>query len=316
MSAASQPVVSIIVVSYNTADMTAACLRSIAAQTQGLAHEVIVVDNASTDGTADWLAAQSEPRLTILRNAVNTGGAGGFSRGLLAMRDEIQPDWCLLMDDDARPEPGALAQFRALLIDPAADAYAADVRYPDGRICDMNRPLRNPFAGFSFRQGFRVPDSAHSPSAAAQPIDMASFVGLFLSRKALAAVPPPDARLFLYGDDLLYTLAGTQAGTRLLFAPAIRFEHDCTTLAAGEKIYRPLWKIYYHRRNAVFLYRQAAGVLAWPLLALRLARWWAETRAYAPEERADVRRLLRAAVWDGIRGRLEPVPDGVPSPGG
>lgn len=306
------PSLAALVVTRNRLDHLKTTLARLVAEQ---VDSILVVDNASSDETAAWLAAQTEPTLTVVRNDANTGGAGGFARGLIVMRDEIRPDWCVLMDDDARPDPGAIEAFRTACKAHEADAYAADVRYPDGRICDMNRPLRNPFAGRSLRGGFRLADAAHDPARAPQEVDMASFVGLFLSRRALGVVAPPDPRLFLYGDDLLYTLSATQSGLRLMFAPSIRFEHDCVTLAAGEKIYRPVWKIYYHRRNAVFLYRQAAGVLAWPLLALRLTRWWSETRAYTREERGEVRRLLRAAVWDGIRGRLEPVPEGVPSPG-
>lgn len=282
---------------------------------------VLVVDNGSSDGTAAWLAAEAGPRLVVERLDRNTGGAGGFAHGLAVVRDRLDPDWVVTMDDDARPAPGALAAFRA---GPPQDseAVAAAVRFPDGRICEMNRPMRNPFAGpvrllrALGRRGsgsFRVPDAAYAAGAAPREIDMASFVGLFLSRAALARHPGPDPRLFLYGDDLLYTLALTRAGVRLVFDPRLRFEHDCATLAGGTRIYSPVWKVYYTYRNGILLYRQVAGPIGWALLALRLPAWWAAGRHYGTERPAYLR-MLHAAVRDGSLGRLDGPPTGVPGP--
>lgn len=68
--------VSILIISYNTRDLTIACLQSVYAQTAGLAFEVIVVDNASTDGSPDAIAEQF-PQARLLRPPENLGFAGG-----------------------------------------------------------------------------------------------------------------------------------------------------------------------------------------------------------------------------------------------
>ena len=94
---------------------------------------LLVVDNASRPDTAAWLAAQSDPRLRVLTLPENRGGAGGFEAGMRHALAAMQPDWLLLMDDVARPEPGALAAFHAL--DRAGwDAVAGAVRHPDGSL--------------------------------------------------------------------------------------------------------------------------------------------------------------------------------------
>jgi GT2 family glycosyltransferase len=74
---------------------------------------IIVVDNASTDDTPAWLADQANARVHVVQLADNTGGAGGFEAGMAYARDHFDPDWMVLMDDDSRPQSGALARFRA-----------------------------------------------------------------------------------------------------------------------------------------------------------------------------------------------------------
>ena len=100
-----------IVVTHDRLDklkVTVARLLDSAPET--LAH-LVVVDNASRDGTRDWLDSLGDPRLTVLGLRENTGGAGGFAAGMAHVRDRIDPDWTVLMDDDARPRPGALSAF-------------------------------------------------------------------------------------------------------------------------------------------------------------------------------------------------------------
>lgn len=269
---------------------------------------VVVVDNASSDGTADWLAAQHDPRLIVERSTENRGGAGGFEAGLRLAAARLDPDWIVVMDDDARPEPGALEAFVAAE-HAGWEALAAAVRLPDGRICNMNRPVMNPFwhAGVFLRtalgggrEAFHLGDGAYAPDAGMRRVDGASFVGLFLSRAAIARAGYPDGRLFVYAEDGLYTLGLTRAGGRIGFAPAIGFEHDCSTFAGGG--FAPLWKAYYYHRNLLMLYRRAAGVWFWPALAVILPKWLAKARHQRGARRAYLRLLARAVV-DGLAGR-------------
>ncbi|MDZ4095727.1 MAG: glycosyltransferase [Paracoccaceae bacterium] len=277
---------------------------------------VIVVDNGSDDGSRNWLAVQTDLRLHVIEAAENGGGAAGFETGLQAAFDWFDPDWCVIMDDDARPMPGALARFRALDCTDCA-AVAAAVRYPQGGVCDMNRPWSNPFAHAGIflrsvlgggRMGFHLSDQAYQtgPDTAGVllAVDGASFVGLFLSRAAVQRVGYPDGRLFIYGDDVLYTLGLTRAGGRIVFAPAIRFEHDCSTLNAPGALFRPLWKTYYLHRNRWFVYRLAAGpVLFWPLIVLMMLKWLANARLLQGAERRLYLRLTRMAITDALCNR-------------
>lgn len=307
---ARRPVVAAVVVTYDRlAKLQPTVLRLLA---EPLDH-ILVFDNASTDGTADWLTSLRDPRLVLRRSPRNLGGAGGFSEALREIRDRIDPDWVVVMDDDGRPAAGAVAAFRTL--DKAgADALGAAVFHPDGRICEMNRPYRNPFwRGREFlrtatgqgRSGFHLRDADYAPDAPPTEVDMSSFVGLFLSRTALARAGLPDPRLFIYGDDQLYTLRMRRKGLRIFFAPSIRFEHDTEARqGASGLLLSPIWKVYYMYRNALIAYRVAAGPFFWPLVPLLAVKWRRKARDYGAD--ADrFRRILGIAMRDGLAGRLD-----------
>ncbi|WP_245513830.1 glycosyltransferase [Antarcticimicrobium luteum] len=294
-----------VVVTYNRLDKLRAVLARLLESPQAELQAVVVIDNASTDGTGAWLAAQPDPRLVVMTSAENLGGAGGFETGMRLASERFDPDWMVVMDDDARPAPGALAAFHAA-DKTGCDAVAAAVYFPDGRICEMNRPSRNPFwHGGAFlgtllrgRGGFHIaPDDYRGEG---RWVDVASFVGLFVSRAAIGLAGYPDGRLFVYGEDGIFTLALSKAGGRIRFAPAIAFEHDCSTLQGGQ--FRPLWKVYYYHRNLLFLYRMAAGRLFWPALLMVLPKWLLKL-CHHPGERITFLRLLGRAVADGLRGR-------------
>ena len=298
-----------VVVTYNRLDKLRATVERLLGE--ALDH-IIVVDNGSSDGSRAWLTRQTDPRLRLIYADENLGGAGGFEQGMRLAMAEYNPDWLILMDDDGRPAPGTIADFRAA---PHGDwdAYAAAVRYPSGEICEMNRPTVNPFwhlrAFFRtlFRggqEGFHIPDAAYAPGAGQRQIDVTSFVGFFVSRETVARVGFPDGRLFVYGDDVLYTLGISAAGLRIAFAPEYRFEHDCSTFLAEVRVYRPLWKVYYNFRNGILVYRQAAGIFFWPALCLEVPLWFLAARRYGADAGA-YRRLLARAVRDGLFHRLE-----------
>jgi len=299
-----------VVVSYNRLDKLQVTLARLLDSPAKELASLVVVDNASTDGTAEWLAAQTDPRLEILTSVQNLGGAGGFEWGMRYAMETQNPDWLVLMDDDGRPAPGGLAAFHALPLQDW-DALAAAVYFPSGEICEMNRPSRNPFwTGRQFfntlrkgRNGFHIPHSAYQGDIC--PIDVTSFVGFFISRQAVERAGYPDPRLFIYGDDSLYTLELGRGDGRIGFAPQIHFEHDFSTFtdADGGQRFRPLWKVYYHHRNLLLLYRQAAGLWFWPALLVVLPKWILKVRHH-PGVRCAYLRLTWRAIWDGLTRRL------------
>jgi N-acetylglucosaminyl-diphospho-decaprenol L-rhamnosyltransferase len=127
------PMLSIVILSWNTRDLTIACLQALAEDERTARHarEVIVIDNASGDDSADAIAAfEGLPSLRLVRNAENVGYAGGHNQGALLARGRFL---CTL-NSDTEVRPGALD----LLVDwleqhPDYGAAAPRLVYPDGR---------------------------------------------------------------------------------------------------------------------------------------------------------------------------------------
>ncbi|SIO15068.1 Glycosyltransferase, GT2 family [Sulfurivirga caldicuralii] len=290
---------------------------------QPFAH-LVVVDNASTDGSGAYLdaLAQTDRRVHVLHLPENTGGAGGFYAGVRYAHENLHYDYLLFQDDDAWPESNVVEQLCRRHDRP--DAVIAAVYYPNGQACPMNIPGYHPFKGarqtlrtlLRGAKGFHVTPSDYA-TAQPQPVDFASFVGLFVHRRVIEAVGYPDARWFLYGDDLEYTLRIRSKGFRLEFDPRIRYVHDCHTLQDGKKIYRPLWKAYFTYRNNLQVARQVAG--GWyPLVVLyRLVSWHVAMLRYPVRDWGRYLRYTWRALGDALLQRwptLEQIRDNIIRP--
>ena len=261
---------------------------------------LIIVDNGSDAVTRAWLRSLENDQTRIILSDRNLGGAGGFTLALKEAREVFDPDWYLLLDDDARPDPGAIATFR-MMDKTGWDALAAAAYYPDGTICEMNRPLVNRLPGPGFVPAHLTTGDYAAPHM--RPIAASSFVGLFLSRHAAHITGLPDQNLFLYMEDGLYTLALTRLGLRLGFAPKLRFTHDCQTLATRKAGFQPVWKTYYYHRNLLIFYHRAMGPLVWPVLTYLIPRWLLKARAQDGNALPYLRYLFRA-IRDGLRGHI------------
>lgn len=138
--------VAAVVVTYNRKAMLDKCLSGLLAQTSPL-DRIIVVDNASTDGTAEMFAASGaweNPIVEYCRLAENGGGNGGFYEGVKRAYEENY-DWVWLMDDDAVPQPDALREL--LNSSEAADILVSTQMDSRGRMYGAStaRPRRSPW---------------------------------------------------------------------------------------------------------------------------------------------------------------------------
>lgn len=126
----STPVLSVVVLSWNTKDLTLACLRALFAETPAHAREVIVVDNGSSDGSADAIAAQF-PQVRLLRNADNRLYAAANNQGVAVASGE----YVCTLNSDTEVRPGALDQLVDFLREHADyGAAAPKLLDPDGSV--------------------------------------------------------------------------------------------------------------------------------------------------------------------------------------
>jgi rhamnopyranosyl-N-acetylglucosaminyl-diphospho-decaprenol beta-1,3/1,4-galactofuranosyltransferase len=154
--------------------------------------EIFVVNNGSTDGTAEWLAAQSG--LTVISQA-NLGSSGGQFAGIKTAYHNGH-DWFWCMDDDTVPELDALEQLlnSAHLTETTTGFLASVVLWTDGTCHRMNAP------------DALVPDSSNDPRwQQGVPISSASFVSVLVRREAVRDCGLPLRELFLWYDDKEFT---------------------------------------------------------------------------------------------------------------
>ena len=253
---------------------------------------VVVVDNASTDGTAAAVAGEF-PGVDLVVLQVNTGGAGGFAAGMQRALEHHSADLLWVLDDDTVPEPGALEHLvRAWAQRPGQPPalVASRVVWTDGREHPMNTPRRSPLAGSRER--------AAAAAIGCAPVRSASFVSVLLDAAAVRRVGLPVADYFLWNDDFEFTtrLLREHAG---LLCPASLVEHR--TRKFGDSEADPGPRFYYEVRNKVWLFTRSGGLrpLERGLYGASTAVRWVRTFRASPD-----RRTLRQAAGRGLRDGL------------
>ena len=284
-AAGDQPRVIAVIPTYNRRDLLLEALAALSAQRREPA-DVIVVDNASDDGTAAAVRA-SFPAAHLAELDANYGGAGGFAYGMaLALARGADLIW--VMDDDTVPAPGALAALLQARNDypgrPPA-LVASSVQWTDGRAHPMNTPRPKPFAGKTERLA--------AATAGCIPIRSASFVSVLVEASEVRQRGLPQADFFLWNDDFEFTARLLRSGIGLL-CPASVVVHKTKTF--GSTDVDPGERFFYEVRNKIWTLR--TGSLALPERALyggaTLRRW---IRTYV---RSGDRRVLRSSLVRGV----------------
>ena len=189
-----------VVVTYNRKEMLTECLDAILAQTAKV-DKIVVVDNASTDGTGEYLTQKGyrdNPEVLYSRQEKNTGGAGGFFAGMKIAR-EAQPDWVWIMDDDVIPAKDCLEQ---LIV--ANNHIQGDVSFLASQIRGMNNEAMN-VPKIDRKQSTKYLDWYEYLDQGIVKIVKATFVSLLINIKAINKCGLPWAPFFIWGDDSEYT---------------------------------------------------------------------------------------------------------------
>jgi GT2 family glycosyltransferase len=200
------PTVCAVVLTYNRRELLNDCLGAIVSQTHSC-DRIVVVDNASTDGTADMLEENWSGRVDVHMLARNIGAAGGFNLGL-RLAYQSGADYAWVMDDDVIPDPDALARLLA-----AADVLAARKLVP-AFLISVARSAIGPLTN--------VPEIDRRQNALCYenwpdlldqklvPITRASLVSNLMPRATLERHGLPIAAMFIWGEDSEFSLRITQ----------------------------------------------------------------------------------------------------------
>jgi rhamnopyranosyl-N-acetylglucosaminyl-diphospho-decaprenol beta-1,3/1,4-galactofuranosyltransferase len=302
MSAASppgSPRVIAVVVTYNRRDLLLESLAAVLAQTRA-PDAVIVIDNASADGTAAAVRGRY-PSITLAELERNTGGAGGFAAGLaLALGDAADLVW--LMDDDTVPQPGALAALfdaRGRYPGPPPAVVASRVVWTDGRAHPMNTPRVKPFASKA--------ELAAAAAAGCVPVRSASFVSIMVDAGLCRERGLPQADYFLWNDDFEFTTRLLR-GTVGLLCPDSVVVHK--TAAFGSTDVDPGSRFFYEVRNKIWTLRARSPLSPAErvLYGGSTLRRWAITFAKSRDRRVLGSSLVRG-VAAGVRSSPRPAGD-------
>jgi GT2 family glycosyltransferase/glycosyltransferase involved in cell wall biosynthesis len=207
-----QPEVSIVIPVHDQWALTAGCLRSIATDYAAVGFEVIVVDDASTDGTADALARVVGVNVVTL--VENLGFLGAVNAGIAAARGR----YVVLLNNDTVCQPGWLdALVDTAESDERIGVVGAKLVYPDGRLQEAGGIIWNDASGHNYGRDRDPEDPAFN---FVRDVDYCSGACLLVRRELLATVGGLDPRFApAYYEDTDLCFAARKHGYRVVYQP-------------------------------------------------------------------------------------------------
>ncbi len=290
-----------VVVTYNRIELLKRTVRCL--QQNKPVSSIVVVNNGSTDSTAEWLKTQ--PELIVIHQA-NVGGSGGFYAG---MRYAYQAgaDWIWCMDDDVFPHADCLEQ---LLL----HAGREDIGILAPRRLQEGKLFTHEFQGYNLINPFvSMYTGKLSKQTVTEPVEIqgAAFEGPFIRREVVEKIGYPNKDLFIFCDDTDYCLRTVKAGYKILYVPAALMDKEkfFSDDSWSERNKKKKWKRFYQIRNSAYLNHHYGG--NWAVRYLRgfngVAGYILTALATCPFTDAyqwsDIPKLWKA-YRDGVNERL------------
>lgn len=288
------PRIAAVVVTYNRLGL----LRGLVERLEQVPEltEILVVDNASTDGTGEWLATRDD-RVLSRTLSDNGGGARGFHDGL-AWAVEREADLVWLMDDDGLPDPGCLAR---LLEETDLDFWGPLV-VDEADLDRLVFPIRLPG---STRVVHELADVRRAAPTGRIDGIVIPFNGVLVTRELVERIGLPRAEYFIWGDDHEYRLRAEAAGARIATVVDAQVRHPSvgslgTPMMFGRTTYNHSpsdLKHYCMARNNLLNLREYKG---WPHALAFVAKtvWFYTFTRPSPGRLA----MSLRAMYDGLRG--------------
>lgn len=210
--------VSAIVISYNGARFIADCLATLKADLAGHRHEIIIVDNHSTDGAIEYIA-QHHPDVILIRNDINLGFARAVNQGIEAAHHE----YLWILNQDIRIHPGCLAALLACaakldrpgVIGPRYVGFDGRPQYACRRFPRYHHLLFE-LTGLAYLfprsrllNGWKMGDFDHAIST---PVDQPMGAAMLVPRSAIADVGPMDESFGIFFNDVDFCRRLQEAG--------------------------------------------------------------------------------------------------------
>ena len=291
--------VSVVLVTYESAEDLAACLATLPAAAGPHELEVVVVDNASRDGSAEIARGLG---VKVLENPTNLGLSRAVDLGAAAT---VAP-WLLLLNPDTRLAPGSLARLlETAAADPAVGCVGPHLRNSDGSEYPTGRRFPSILVGAAHAAlGTVWPDNpatrhyhlAELDRSRPVQVDWVSGACMLLRREAYEAAGRFDAGYFMYFEEMDFCLRLARAGWRVVYDPGAEVTH----ILGGSTRSAPYRKVWNHHRSALRFYRRRYArdprLLLAPVVALFLA-----LRALVSLARTAISLRRREPVHRGAR---------------
>lgn len=233
---------SVIIVSFNTKDFLEECLKSLITNYYSLItdHEIIVVDNGSSDGSPEMVKSQF-PKVKLVENRENVGFARAASQGF----SYVQGKYILLLNPDTEVKEGALEKLVAFFKnEPKAGVIGARLLDPDGTVQASVYHL--PTIGGAIREYWLGQKGAYEKYApkGEKPVEVEAVTGaaMLFSQKTIEKIGFLDKGYFMYFEDLDYCRRARRAGLKVYYLPEAEIIHHHGKSAAkvGSKAYQYL----------------------------------------------------------------------------
>jgi GT2 family glycosyltransferase len=219
----------IIIVTYNSREEIDACLESLVNHTRPFPTTIVVVDNASDDGTANHVR-QKWPSVMVIDAGANLGFAKANNIGIRATDSE----YVLLMNPDTMAPPGAIQTLvRGLAAHPEAAIAGARLLSPTGfpelswgpPIGPWNELKQKVFSGLYHRKVRRIVRKVDKLSRQAREVAWVSGACLVIRRADLEAVGLLDERFFMYTEDVDLCVQVQARGRKVLYVAGAEVLH-------------------------------------------------------------------------------------------
>lgn len=296
--------VAAVIVTYNRLEKLKTVLNSLEKLTVSPEY-LVIVNNASTDGTDKYLAEYEAKRsvedgmkVSVVNLPENVGGAGGFSAGMKYGYD-LGADFLWVSDDDGYPEPDSLANllngYKSAVdeLGPDVPFACSMVKYTDGSICEMNNPVTTWDWGRILAKGQN-----------SVLVSSCSFVSVLFPRWALEDFGLPYKEYFIWFDDAEYTRRLTKGcpGIQVLDSVVIHDMGQNKGVNFRQINEKNAWKFAYGIRNEASYRLHHEGRLSY-LLFCRTVSMQMKEGNVAPELQKQMKKKLREAV------KFDPQPD-------
>ncbi|MCC0064380.1 MAG: glycosyltransferase family 2 protein [Defluviimonas sp.] len=222
----------VIVVSYNTRELTLAALRTLFAETRNPYLHVVVYDNDSRDGSADAVAA-AFPQVELIRSTTNEG----FAKANNIVAARARSNWLLLLNPDTEVQDGAVDKLLAFARSrPAGGIYGGRTVFPDGTL-NMASCWKKitPWSVFCAASGlitlfpgsslFNPEAMAGWPRDTVREVDIVVGCFLMIRRELWDRLGGFDARYFMYGEEADLCLRAARLGYRPVITPGAQIMH-------------------------------------------------------------------------------------------